>query len=171
MKSLYILCFALFITNISIAQDKEIIGKTTKQKILSTSHHNWFDENYQDYIPQPNSIKQLKELFKQNNYRVKVYFGSWCSDSQREIPRLLKLLEVANFNFDHLELVGVGRDKKVPNVSKEQQESLNITNVPTIVVYKNAKELNRFVEYAQQSLEKDMLKIFKEESYKHSYQQ
>ena len=169
MKALYLI-FILLVANLSIAQNQNIIGETNKVDILSTSHRNWFEDNYQNYKPQPESIKQLKALFKKNDYSIEVYFGTWCSDSQREVPRLIKLLEKANFNFDHFELVGVGRDKKVPNVSKEQQKKLHITNVPTIIVYQNGHELNRFVEYAQESLEKDLIKIFSKQPYKHSYQ-
>ena len=169
MKALYLI-FILLVANLSIAQNQNIIGETNKVDILSTSHRNWFEDNYQNYKPQPESIKQLKALFKKNDYSIEVYFGTWCSDSQREVPRLIKLLEKANFNFDHFELVGVGRDKKVPSVSKEQQKNLHITNVPTIIVYQNGHELNRFVEYAQESLEKDLIKIFSKQPYKHSYQ-
>lgn len=171
MKTLHILIFALIISNISIAQTQDIIGETSKDEILSTPHQSWFTENYQDYKPQPESVEQLKHILKKNNYRVEIYFGTWCSDSQREVPRFIKLLEKTEFNFEQLKLVAVGRDKKVPNVSKKKQKSLNIINVPTIIVYQGGQELNRFVEYAQESLEQDMLKIFSKENYKHSYQQ
>ncbi|NBC57008.1 MAG: glycerophosphodiester phosphodiesterase [Bacteroidetes bacterium] len=169
MKSLYFF-IALMVLNISLAQDRDIVGETNKEDIRSTSHRNWFEANYQNYKPQPQSIKQLNELFNENDFSIQVYFGTWCSDSQREVPRLIKLLEESNFNFNHLELIGVGRDKKVPNVSKAQQRKLNITNVPTIIVYQDGEELNRFVEYAQESLEKDLIKIFSKQPYKHSYQ-
>jgi hypothetical protein len=43
-------------------------------------------------------------------------------------------------------------------------------NVPTIIVLdENGKELNRYVEFAQESLEEDLLKILSRQSYKHVY--
>lgn len=170
MKFLNTLFFIIISTTLSIAQNQDIIGETSKEKLLSTSHQGWFNSNYEDYKPKSETIEKLNHIFNKNDFKVEVYFGTWCSDSQREVPRLIKLLEKANFDFDQLMLVGVGRDKKVPNVSDKQQRLLNITNVPTIIVYQDGQELNRFVEYAQESLEKDMLKIFTKEKYKHSYQ-
>lgn len=160
----------LLICNFTFAQQENIIGKTNKQAILKSDHNSWYSENYKTYKPQPESIEKLNELLNNSDFKIEVYFGSWCSDSQRELPRLIKLLEYTKFNFDNLKLVGVGRDKIVPNVSEEQREQLNVNNVPTIIVYKDGKEINRFVEYAQESLERDMIKILSNQTYKHSYQ-
>ncbi|RRO18853.1 thioredoxin [Flavobacteriaceae bacterium 14752] len=168
LKYLFIVVF--LISNFTFSQDNNLVGELKKEDILSSEHKKWFDENYDNYKPQPETIEQLKHLFKNNNFNIEVYFGTWCSDSQREIPRLLKLLEKSGFNFNNLKLVGVDRSKIVPNISEKKQEALNITNVPTIIVYQNNKEINRFVEYAQESLEKDLLKIFSKQPYKHSYQ-
>jgi thiol-disulfide isomerase/thioredoxin len=112
----------------------------------------------------------LKRIFKKNDFKVEVYFGTWCSDSQREIPKVIKLLKEAKFDMNALTLIGVGRDKIVPDVSEEERKTLNITNVPTIVIYENGNEINRFVEYAQETLAEDLLMIFSQKPYKHSYQ-
>jgi thiol-disulfide isomerase/thioredoxin len=96
--------------------------------------------------------------------------GTWCEDSQREFPVFIKLLDQIEFNFNNLTLVGVDEDKIVPNLSEKEREKLNVFNVPTIIVYdKNGKEVNRFVEFPQQTLEEDLLKIFSGEDYKHVY--
>lgn len=152
------------------SQNMDIIGNTNKEEILDSKHQSWFEDNYKAYKPKPESIEELKRLFEKENFQVDVYFGTWCSDSQREVPRLVKLLEMSGFVFNKFSLIGVGRNKKVPNVSSEQSKTLNITNVPTIIVYQNGQEINRFIEFAQESLEQDMIKIFSNEAYKHSYQ-
>ena len=64
-------------------------------------------------------------------------------------------------------MVGISRGKKTPN---NLQEGYNIKHTPTIIFYKNGKEIGRFVEHARQTLEKDILKILKGKKYKHSYQ-
>ncbi len=170
MKIFLNLIFIIVLSNISFSQNIDIIGETNKKEILESKHQSWFEENYKVYSPSPESLTELNEIFENENFNVEVYFGTWCSDSQREVPRLIKLLEMSDFNFDNLLLIGVGRDKKVPNISEKQSQKLNITNVPTIVVYQNGKEINRFVEYAQESLEQDLIKIFSKDTYKHSYQ-
>ena len=158
------------ICSFTYAQQEDILGKISKQDILKSNHYSWYSENYKSYKPQPKSIDNLNELLNNSDFEIEVYFGSWCSDSQRELPRLIKLLEYTKFNFDNLKLVGVGRDKIVPGISQKQREQLNVTNVPTIIVYEDGQEINRFVEYAQESLEKDMIKILSKQNYKHSYQ-
>ena len=41
----------------------------------------------------------------------------------------------------------------------------------TIIFYKNEKEIGRYVELAQKTLEKDILAILNESGYKHSYEE
>ena len=93
--------------------------------------------------------------------------GTWCGDSKRETPHFYKILEEAGFNFKNLELITVNRSKRTPD---NLQKGLNIFKVPTFIFYKNEKEIGRYVEYARESLEKDMLKITSGKEYKHSYQ-
>ena len=92
--------------------------------------------------------------------------GTWCGDSKRETPHLYKVLEMADFNFKNLDLVTVNRSKRTPD---NLQEGLNIIKVPTFIFYKKGKEIGRYVEYARESLEQDILKIVSGKPYKHSY--
>lgn len=170
MKTYILSLFLLILFNFTYAQEEVMIGITDKQDFLKSEHHSWYTENYKTFDPNSESINKLNQLLNNSDFKIEVYFGSWCSDSQRELPRLIKLLENTKFDFKNLKLVGVGRDKVVPNATQETQERLNITNVPTIIVYQNAKEINRFVEYAQESLAKDLIKILSKQGYKHSYQ-
>ena len=153
----------------SSAQDN-IVGKTNKSEILkSKQHRSWFNDVYNSYQPEPETIEELIHLFKNNDFHVDVYFGTWCADSQREVPKLIKLLEEGQFNFKNLNLIGLDRDKIIPGIPEEQRKELNVFNVPTIIVYEDGKEINRFVEYARESLERDLLKIFSKTPYKNSY--
>ena len=92
--------------------------------------------------------------------------GTWCSDSKRETPKLYKLLEESGYNMANLEVISVDRKKVTPN---NLQEGYDIIKVPTIIFSKNGKEVNRFVEYAQETLAEDILKIVSGQPYKHSY--
>lgn len=169
MKNLILFIFTVSFVNNVTAQDN-IIGETSKKEILKSEHSSWYNETYSSFTPNPETIKELAHIFKKNNFQIDVYFGSWCSDSQREVPKLIKLLELSQFDFENLKLVGVDRDKVIPGISDERREELNVFNVPTIIVYEDGKELNRFVEYARESLERDLLKIVSKKTYKNSYQ-
>lgn len=170
MKIYQISLFLLFLFNLTNAQQNNIIGKTDKQEIISSVHNTWYSKNYNAFKPKAETLKTLNQLFDKNNFKIDVYFGSWCSDSQRELPKLMKILEHTKFDLKNLNLIGVDRDKIVPGLSEQALKKLNITNVPTIIVYKNGKEINRFVEYPQESLEEDLIKILSNQEYKHSYQ-
>ena len=90
----------------------------------------------------------------------------WCHDSHREIPRLSKILEAIDFQEQNLEIIALNRAKKTPN---NLQKGFNIKRTPTLIFYKNGKEINRFVEQPIKSLEKDILKILAGKNYKHTY--
>lgn len=151
------------------AQDV-IVGPTTVQSLEQSPYKSWYFDSYKSSTPKQGVIEELSEYFKSEKFEIEVYFGTWCSDSQREVPQLIKILKEADFDLQNLRLVGVDEDKIVPNVSEAKRKALDITNVPTIIVYQEGKELNRFVEYAQETLEEDLLKIISKQPYKHSYQ-
>ena len=170
MKSIFtFLILSICISFSLVAQDEIIIGETYKEKLENNDQFKWFDENYSDFNTTPKQIEILAQLFKDNTYKIEVYFGTWCSDSQREVPKLLKILDESKFDYSNLKLVGVPESKEVPNVSEKIKKELNILNVPTIIVYKNNKEVNRFVEYPKETLEEDLIKILSNQPYKHSY--
>jgi thiol-disulfide isomerase/thioredoxin len=147
-----------------------IIGNTNVKSLEQDPYKSWFLDGYKSFQPNQGIIEELSEYFKKEEYQIDVYFGTWCSDSQREVPHLIKILKEAEFNLQNLRLIGVDEDKIVPDVSEAKRKELDITNVPTMIIYKDGKELNRFVEYAQETLEEDLLKIFSGQPYKHSYQ-
>ena len=93
--------------------------------------------------------------------------GTWCGDSRRETPSLYKILDATNFNYKNFTLITVSREKSTP---KGFEKNMDIVYVPTIIFYRNGEEIGRFVEFAQESLEKDMLAIVSGVGYKHSYE-
>ena len=72
-------------TNFS-SSNSILIGDLTKEELFSKDHK--FYENYLSSEPY-----QFKKNIDLNGISVKILFGTWCHDSQREIPRFLRLLE------------------------------------------------------------------------------
>ena len=167
MKKLSIILLLFIFPLIVKAQDDEVnlIGIHTKSDFLKPPYAGWFNENYNDYKPDQNVVNALKNHLK--DVKIKAFMGTWCSDSQHEVPRFFKLMEQAGFDFKNLTLVAVNRDKETPD---HLEAGMNITNVPTFIFYKNGKEIGRFVEYPRETLEKDILKIVSGKPYKHSYE-
>jgi len=168
-KIIFILLLSSFAVN---AQTKETItqnranqvGIKTKKDFKQQPHVKWFDESYDNYKLDRKTIKKLKEHLK--GVRIKVFMAVWCHDSHREIPHLYKILEAANFNENNLEIIALNRTKKTPT---NLQEGYNIIHTPTLIFYKNGKEIGRYVEKPRKNLEKDILKIIRGKLYKHTY--
>lgn len=149
----------------TISQNRaDHIGVKTKKDFKQAPHVKWFDESYNQYQLNPIVIKKIKKRIE--SVKIKVFMSVWCHDSHREVPQLYKILEAVNFNEDNLELVALNRAKKTPN---NLQEGFNIKRTPTLIFYRNSKEIGRYVEKPRKSLEKDILAIISGKKYKHSY--
>ncbi len=145
-------------------QSGDLVGFANKESFNQAPYKTWFDQKYEAYQPDAATITLLKKKLK--GIKIKGFMGTWCGDSKRETPHFYKILEQTDFNLNNLELVTVNRSKKTPD---NLQEGLDIKRVPTFIFYKKGKEIGRYVEYARESLEKDILKIVSGEAYKHSY--
>ncbi|SRX74918.1 thioredoxin family protein [Aequorivita antarctica] len=141
-----------------------LLGKANRKGFQMDAFKDWFNTGYADYKADSETVEQLKPLLKDVN--ISVFMGTWCEDSQRETPHFYKILDDADFDESKLTLITVSEEKTTP---QGFEEGKNITNVPTIIFYKNEKELGRIVEYPIESLEKDMRTILSGKEYKHAY--
>jgi thiol-disulfide isomerase/thioredoxin len=99
-----------------------------------------------------------------------LFLGTWCGDSQREVPRLYKIFDYCTVKPEQIKLVLVSNhDTAYKQSPTHEEKGLNILRVPTLLVLENGNELNRFVEYPVESLEKDLLKILSKITYKDAY--
>lgn len=144
-----------------------LLGKTNK-KAFEHKDFEWYQKNYDAYITNNNVIKELKAPLK--DYKIKVFYGSWCGDSKRELPRFYKVLDKAKVDFNNIEAIAVDRKPEAYKTSPNGEEKgLNIHRVPTFIFYKGDKEVARIVEYPKQDFERDMLAIVKGEKYTPNY--
>ena len=172
MKYIFLLLFTIAFTScnaqkeITATKNKsgDLVGFANKESFSQAPYNTWFMQKFDAYQPNEAIISSLKTALK--GITIKGFMGTWCGDSKRETPHFYKVLELADFNFKKLDLVTVNRSKRTPD---NLQEGLDIKRVPTFIFYKDGTEIGRYVEYARESLEKDMLKIVSGEAYKHSY--
>ena len=143
-----------------------LIGNINKEGLNGDDFIEWYQENYKAHELDTLTIKEINKKIKE--VRIKVFMGTWCSDSQREVPAFYKILNQSDFDITKLEVIAVSQEKDTPD---KLEEGFNIEYVPTIIIYKNEKEIGRFVEFAQETLEKDILAILNESGYKHSYEE
>ena len=87
---------------------------------------------------------------------VTVFFGPWCSDSKREVPRFLKVADAAGMADSTIRLYALDRTKKSADGLSEKY---GIEKVPTFIVMKQGEEVGRIVESPNVSMEADLLTI------------
>jgi hypothetical protein len=88
---------------------------------------------------------------------VTVYFGTWCSDSRREVSRFWHALDAAGAEMPFtVRYVAVDRSKEVP---AELAAKADLQYVPTFVVERGGQEVGRVVETAVSGIEGDLLAL------------
>ncbi|MBT8195263.1 MAG: thioredoxin family protein [Bacteroidia bacterium] len=145
-------------TNINkevVMQDeKMLLGKINADGFQQAEYKDWFNNTYTGYSLKPDVIEHLKD--KLNGIQVKVFIGTWCSDSQREVPAFYKILDALEFDQQNLTMIGVDRSKEQP---EEELQAFEIEYVPTFIFYRNGEEIGRIIETPTLSLEEDILSI------------
>ena len=145
-----------------------LLGHCSRSCLLESPYKEWYLKNYNEYIVDSATAQQLHPLLI--NKTIVVFMGTWCGDSRREVPRLIKLLDHCAFPKSALKLVMVDyRDGAYKQSPQHEEKGKNIFRVPTILVYAGNKELGRIIEFPKESLEKDVLAILKNSSYTPNY--
>ena len=139
---------------------KMLLGQQTKKQLLKEPYSEWYIKEHDEYAIDQNAIKDLKKA-KINTYNITLVMGTWCEDSHREVPRLFKILEAANYPENKVTMIAVNRKKEAPS---GEEGPFNIQKVPTIIVQKYGKEIGRIIESPQSGyLEKDLVEILKKD--------
>jgi thiol-disulfide isomerase/thioredoxin len=145
-------------------QQGMLIGKFTIEDLQEAPYESWFKSEYDNFKPSAEAMETIKNNI--SDYEIMVFMGTWCGDSKREVPKLLKILEEAGYDLSNLTMVGVSRSKTTP---QKLEEGWDLNRVPSIIFIKDGKEINRFVEYPRETIEEDIAKIVSGQGYKHSY--
>ncbi len=140
---------------------KMLLGTQTLDQFRKEPYKVWFDEEYNRYQIDQQGLSELKKE-KLNSYNLVVFVGSWCEDSHREFPRLIKILDGMKYNTDKMQIIAVNRKKESP---AGEEGLYNISRVPTIIVKKYGKEIGRITEMPETGyLERDLLNILKKDN-------
>lgn len=123
-------------------------GEISATQLLAEYSH--FSDIYQQYQPSAAEISAAKSL---SGKSLVVLFGTWCHDSEREIPRLLKLLDLSGVKLASLSLHGINYNKQEPTNLHRQYE---LRYSPTIILLQGENELGRIVEKPITSLGEDL---------------
>lgn len=131
-----------------------LLGIHSREALADTNFAWWFNSEYENYEPKTAELSEVKDDLL--NSKIKIVLGTWCSDSRREVPRFLKILDSMNYDMNRLEMIFVDREKKSPEGGID---TLGIELVPTFIISRSGKELGRIVEAPVETLESDLNKI------------
>jgi tetratricopeptide (TPR) repeat protein len=133
-------------------------GVCTAEALRQAPYNAWFEKNYTAYHVDSSLDNRLRKGLQKKHYTI--FFGTWCGDSQREVPRMLKILAHYGVQPQQIKLVAVSNHPDTYKQSPGREEkNLYIHRVPTLLVTKGKKELGRIIESPVESLEKDLVKI------------
>ncbi|HEY6955747.1 MAG TPA: thioredoxin family protein [Flavisolibacter sp.] len=159
LLALVILSAQIGFTQTQVTRDahgnKVLVGFISKQELASDTAFTWFAQNQQGYTPNQDALQLLKA--NRDSVNIIAFGGTWCDDTKYILPKFFMLADAAGLSQDHVTIVGVDHDKKT---IQHLSEAFGITNVPTLIVMRNGKELGRVVEYGHTGLfDKDLAEI------------
>lgn len=134
-----------------------LFGRVTFEGLNDTLCSDWFKPEFRDYKIDVISLSQLKEK-DLTDLKMTLVLGTWCHDSHLQVPRMLKVLEAMKFPISNLDIFAMDTYKKAPGIDIK---AIDVKLVPTLIVYKEEKELGRIIESPNRSIEADLLEILK----------
>lgn len=136
---------------VSLRPNEHIEIGWTPRTVFQSPAYSWFDSGYRSYEPEKELVGKLARM--KDSVEILIVYGTWCSDSRRELPHFLKLMDAIQFPPDRISLIAVDRSKLLPaGVSSEHDIKL----VPTFIVTYRGLEVGRILESPKNSLEQDL---------------
>jgi len=119
------------------ASDNIMVGEVAKNTLLNGEQV--FNAGYQSFVVSDKN-KALISTWP-DNLHIDIFFGTWCHDSQREVPKLLSILE--HNNKVTSTLIALDYDKDDPELLAKEN---GIKYTPTFIVYLGEEEVGRIIE-------------------------
>ena len=143
-KAIIFLIVFLTFNCFSAVINKYPVGDITKKSLL---------EQYDEFAQKYNKFSFERSAYiETEDITVKVLFGTWCHDSKREVPKMLKIFEAYGLEDKSISLVAVNPEKNEPITTINE---FNLEFTPTFIFFRNGEEIGRIVEKPNQSLLED----------------
>ena len=124
--------------------EKVLKGLLLRSDIENDTAFKWFKDNMKFGQADAAAVAAFKQHAQ--DIQLVVFGGTWCEDTQFILPKFFKLQEQAGFPDAGVSFFGVDRTKKtIGGIT----DAFKVSNVPTIIVMKDGKEVGRVVEYGK----------------------
>lgn len=142
------------ITEESVDETEFLVGETDRRNLQVGDFGQHFLEEYKSYHP---DVKDLNEIGnKLFSYKITIVMATWCHDSQEQLPRFFKIMDILDYNTNYIKIICVDKEKSGGDT---EISDLNIELVPTFIFYKNDLEKGRIIETPINTIENDILDI------------
>lgn len=153
LKEITLLFFIILTAcaNNDSTENSILAGIVTKEHLLV--NEKVFSDNYRGF-----SLEVADKIALNNwpkNLHIDIYFATWCHDSQREVPKILSILD--NNKQTTYQLIALDSNK---SDAEGLAKSKNIKFTPTFVVFIGGKEIGRIIERPNDSLVKDINRFY-----------
>lgn len=144
----------LFLTSFLSACHKQYLSAylTQEEYLKQVQWKTKIDTAYKAKKANPQALQQLS-TFK-DSIEVKIFFGTWCSDSKKWVPRFLAIQEY--LPIKRYEFIAIDTTKKDEKLWVKKYQ---VKKVPTIIFLNDNQELGRIVEKPKKGLENNLIKI------------
>jgi thiol-disulfide isomerase/thioredoxin len=129
-------------------------GPVTFNDLNNEPSFTWLKSAVESYKPYDNIVQYLKTYLP--DYTMVIFLGTWCDDSHYLIPRLEKVLQLIDYPQTNIKMYGVDRAK---TTTGGEHKKYDVTLVPTIILFKDGKEVGRITETVKKSIEEDISAI------------
>jgi thiol-disulfide isomerase/thioredoxin len=140
-----VLAFASLVPEALADRYRYPLGDISHAELLE--RHEVFRRNYTEYVT-PEPIEGLPA-----DLAVQILFGTWCHDSEREVPRMLKLLKASGVKQENISLIALDIRKEEP---EGRAKALDVRFTPTFIFLTGGTEMGRIVERPNVNLEHDI---------------
>ncbi len=131
-----------------------VTGWVDKTIFLTDPGHAEFRARYDSAGVDENLTGMIRSL--SSGVDVLVFYGSWCSDSKKQVPVFLRIAEKSGIPDQRIRYYALDRSKKSRDGLSEQYA---IERVPTFIFLREGKEIGRVVETPRTTLEGDIVAI------------
>jgi thiol-disulfide isomerase/thioredoxin len=161
-KTIFFLFITFFLScsnKVLFTQKKDgsdiILNGTIEKKYLNNSKKfPWFYYGYQAYQPKDSIVQLIKAHVSDLGFMV--FAGSWCGDTQKELPAFFKVAQLSNIKENQIQLIMLDRNKISWFMNPK---IMGVKHIPCIIVYRKDKEIGRIIETVKVSMEEDLLNI------------
>ena len=84
-----------------------LVGLSNRGGLQQDPFSVWFNKEYGAYALNKEAVQVIKN--DSENLSIMLFMGTWCRDSRREVPRIYRILDAADFDESRLTLINVDR--------------------------------------------------------------